>query len=135
MKKVNSDFLNLLFLYLLFYNEKFIPLATTSFMFSISSSISFGVTIKLYSLGINASLITPYLSSSFNLFKYSLELPSFCNFSINISILSAAIVAASTTVEIRSCNSRSVYVLVTLKLFYPKIFFISFKSCCLFSEE
>ena len=51
------------------YSAKFIPLATTSFIISISSSISFGVTIRLNSFGIRASFIIPYLSSSFNLFK------------------------------------------------------------------
>ena len=41
-----------------YYKEKFIPLATTSFIFSIKSSISFGVTIKLYSFGFKASFIS-----------------------------------------------------------------------------
>ena len=70
----------------------------TSFMFSINSSISFGVTIKLNSFGTRASFIIPYFSSSLSLFKYSFDYPSFCNFSIKTSILSAAIVAASTTI-------------------------------------
>ena len=100
-----------------FYNAKFIPLATTSFMFSIKSSISLGVTIILYSPTFRASLTSSYLSSCCSLFKYSFDSAFSCSLSINMSIPSDTSVASSTTVGIRSCNSRSVYVLVTLNKF------------------
>ena len=80
------------------------PLATISFIFSIKLSISFGVTIKLYSSGARISFIIWYLSSSWSVFKKSFDSPFSCAFFINRVKLSAAMVAASTTVGISSCN-------------------------------
>ena len=65
-----------------------------------SESISFGVTIILYSPTLRASLTSSYLSSCCNLFRYSFDSAFSCNLSINISIPSDTSVASSTTVGI-----------------------------------
>ena len=69
-------------------------------MFSIKSSISFGVTIILYSPTFKASFTSSYLSSCCNLLRYSLDSAFSWSLSIKISIPSDTSVANSTTVGI-----------------------------------